>query len=1212
MTASCIRSMLLGGLFILLVSFNAPVFSMPILPSSPLTSRPNQAGDTHESGAIPLPRGCGGVTPPGEVETTCCLNGIVYVDGEPVAGAEVTITSSRGSSVSLYTRYINTVDNVPFYEISLSDDQLQVQSGETITITARLGNREHSLTYEVQPGSQQVDIVLPRRHPNDFIALQSVPLRSISGEFDGLSGIAINPEYQVFVVDQEAHQIQAFDTNGNSLQPPWGHYGQNPGQFNLPRRVIVDASRNVYILDAGNRRIQKFDRQGRYVHAWMLCTQLSSCPFPYDLALAPDGTIAVVYNQGVTVFSTTGDLQRQWSTGIHGTDIDIDRNGNVYITTGQSDIYIFTPGGQLTTTLNTPLTSIQSMAIDPSGNLWVTDPINGIVRLSTTGAIAQQWTIPDERFNDMAIAPNGQLYLTSYTNKVLVFDPTRGTTRSWGRSSRYRDVIGTVTVPNNTLFIANREPAAVTRLTFQQPVTSTQVALHPLPRSIVDMTRAADGSVYILDQSSSTTARVYKINALGQQLFSFPINDVSASAIAVAQNGTIFIAEDLDNQVLQFSADGQYRSSWGGTGSEPGRFYLPGDLVIDSNGYIYVADRGNERIQKLRLDGTVEITVSATFDPTLDNVLQVFNNNIYIYREDAIRVRNSDLTSPPSYTIELNNQVKGWDIDQHGNIYAFNPDMRQIEIYRPMRFTQPIATISYLNLSSLSSDDTLMVQGIGQDSDETNTIQAWRWQSSQDGRIGTSRTLAIPAASLSSGTHTITLEVQDNEGEWSQPTSLSVYVSPRIQNIPAWTILLYLDADYAADGQSLLKSFSSTIRNLKQLSNSSIRIAIQIDGPQNNDTHRILIHPGQPPIENSISEQAMDDPLTLANFLRWGQETFPARHYYMAIANHGQGVQGIAWDSTSDARDDGIRNNSAYLTIKELGQALNAPGVAQIDVIHLDACSMGLLEVAFELRPRSEVPLRSRLLIASQYVGWNFFTYDQYVANITATSTPEMVARTVVQIYADKSVQNQVPFTITALDLGRVMTVASTVDRLAAELAAYANNSNEHFNQVQNIRNSSSHLNSDNDYRNTRSDAYVDLLSWTQKVRDSISDQAIQQRANELINELTGEQSFILPNPNGHRVGSATLPTRYGSYRINLNDVHGISIYYPDYTRRKATFNGYVNNYLFEFTRYTRWSELLTAGVVALNPEDPEVDESLAPLAPLSVEYYVHVPMIVR
>jgi sugar lactone lactonase YvrE len=43
--------------------------------------------------------------------------------------------------------------------------------------------------------------------------------------------------------------------------------------------------------------------------------------------------------------------------------------------------------------------------------------------------------------------------------------------------------------------------------------------------------------------------------------------------------------------------------SWGGRGSEPGQFNQPHSLAMDSQGRLFVADRGNNRIQIFDQDG---------------------------------------------------------------------------------------------------------------------------------------------------------------------------------------------------------------------------------------------------------------------------------------------------------------------------------------------------------------------------------------------------------------------------------------------------------------------------------------------------------------------------------------------------------------------------------------------------------------------------------
>ena len=56
-------------------------------------------------------------------------------------------------------------------------------------------------------------------------------------------------------------RIAKFDRNGRFLKS-WGVRGSEPGQFNAPHSIAIDAQGNVYVADQGNKRIQVFDRTG--------------------------------------------------------------------------------------------------------------------------------------------------------------------------------------------------------------------------------------------------------------------------------------------------------------------------------------------------------------------------------------------------------------------------------------------------------------------------------------------------------------------------------------------------------------------------------------------------------------------------------------------------------------------------------------------------------------------------------------------------------------------------------------------------------------------------------------------------------------------------------------------------------------------------------------------------------------------------------------
>jgi streptogramin lyase len=77
--------------------------------------------------------------------------------------------------------------------------------------------------------------------------------------------------------------------------------------------------------------------------------------------------------------------------------------------------------------------------------------------------------------------------------------------------------------------------------------------------------------------------------------------------VAVAPNGDIYIADGYGQHwIHQYSASGDYIRSWGGMGSEPGKLNCPHGISVDlrrEEPEIYVADRGNHRIQVFSLDG---------------------------------------------------------------------------------------------------------------------------------------------------------------------------------------------------------------------------------------------------------------------------------------------------------------------------------------------------------------------------------------------------------------------------------------------------------------------------------------------------------------------------------------------------------------------------------------------------------------------------------
>jgi hypothetical protein len=113
-----------------------------------------------------------------------------------------------------------------------------------------------------------------------------------AGQFSAPSGVAINQTTEdVYVADQTANRVEQFDKNGTFIRM-WGQevdlstnedictavsghpcgvggQGTGSGHFDHPRGVAIDQSTgDVYVQDAFNYRIQKFDSSGNFILMW--------------------------------------------------------------------------------------------------------------------------------------------------------------------------------------------------------------------------------------------------------------------------------------------------------------------------------------------------------------------------------------------------------------------------------------------------------------------------------------------------------------------------------------------------------------------------------------------------------------------------------------------------------------------------------------------------------------------------------------------------------------------------------------------------------------------------------------------------------------------------------------------------------------------------------------------------------------------------------
>jgi uncharacterized protein YjdB/sugar lactone lactonase YvrE len=129
---------------------------------------------------------------------------------------------------------------------------------------------------------------------------------SNASQFNLPESIAIDAKGNLFIADAKNHRIQKFDSNRNFLLS-WGGFGTNSGQFNSPSGIAIDKDGHVYVADRLNNRIQKFDNSGAYLGQIgnSGCSDATGniCR-PNDLTIGPDGSLYVA--EGSNTFDDGG------------------------------------------------------------------------------------------------------------------------------------------------------------------------------------------------------------------------------------------------------------------------------------------------------------------------------------------------------------------------------------------------------------------------------------------------------------------------------------------------------------------------------------------------------------------------------------------------------------------------------------------------------------------------------------------------------------------------------------------------------------------------------------------------------------------------------------------------------------------------------------------------------------------------------------------
>ena len=273
---------------------------------------------------------------------------------------------------------------------------------------------------------------------------------------------------------------------------------------------------------------------------------------------------------------------------------------------------------------------------------------------------------------------------------------------------------------------------------------------------------------------------------------------------------------------------------------------------------------------------------------------------------------------------------------------------------------------------------------------------------------------------------------------------------------PGWLVMVY------AAGDNDLDPF--TISDVKEMqktgSSEDLKIAVLMDrvdyGEWSTARQFLVRRPedqgGKDSWDDSLStcedlgEVNMGDPKTLTSFVDWATTTYPQPNTMLILWNHGGGwrtavsravsagaarssgpppkpglgrlSRGIAWDDT---------NGGDFLEMREVRSALEP--FDPFTIIGTDACLMGMVEVAYELRERCDYFIGSEDIEPGD--GWPYDRWLPPLAKDTGMG-PEALCKVVVDEYT-KSYGLR-PTTLSAIRQKDVPALAKSIDKVACAL----------------------------------------------------------------------------------------------------------------------------------------------------------------------------------
>jgi len=258
------------------------------------------------------------------------------------------------------------------------------------------------------------------------------------------------------------------------------------------------------------------------------------------------------------------------------------------------------------------------------------------------------------------------------------------------------------------------------------------------------------------------------------------------------------------------------------------------------------------------------------------------------------------------------------------------------------------------------------------------------------------------------------------------------------QSEKEWTFLVFIN------GHNNLSSFGDmNIRDMEKVgSTKDLNILVEWGSETTTKTRRLYVQKSTNPakvtspvvLENDNYD--MGDYKNLVEFVKWGIQNYPAKHYFVAVWNHGSGwnrmnpirPQDISYD---DHTGNKITTEQLGLAMSEIKQYLGR----NIDIYGSDACLMQMVEVAGEMKGDVNYFVGSQDLEPGE--GWPYAPFlKKWAAQPTMSpaQVSVLLSKEYLAAYSKGGVYSQRDVTFSAWDMSGLDSLYSSINELRSDM----------------------------------------------------------------------------------------------------------------------------------------------------------------------------------